>query len=340
MLPPTALLALAALTAASPSPPTPPHIIDLTTRQLSSGANSCLGGAGQSCSIADLSRSTGNPPPGPEVPFEGGSAAGYVCISRVLTDFNRECRLTPGSQGVLGQRGNPDVGSGCADAAGGLGGASGAVPAPAPAAGGVSGLSGAGAAPVVPMAGMDMGGAAAVPADPMAGMDMGAAPAGGMTGMASTGASGTSGLSGLRSGGSGLFGNLGGRLRDAFASRFGGRTEKRQIGACKPNLLLFARGTTEVGALGFTVGPALQSGLGNRDWEVQGVMSAGGKRYAANMAGNNCLGLDGGQVGMIMLEQAVQRCPQQKIVFAGYSQVCPLLTRCSFERSAPLLTRS
>jgi len=153
-----------------------------------------------------------------------------------------------------------------------------------------------------------------------------------MTGMASTG------LSGLRSGGSGLFGNLGGRLRDSFASRFGRQTEKRQLGGCKPNLLLFARGTTEVGALGFTVGPALQNGLGNRDWDVQGVMSAGGKRYAANMAGNNCLGLDGGQVGMIMLEQAVQRCPQQKIVFAGYSQVCLISSMRFLSKFVPLLT--
>jgi hypothetical protein len=71
-------------------------------------------------------------------------------------------------------------------------------------------------------------------------------------------------------------------------------------GRCNKNILIFARGTTETGSLGITVGPVLNAGLGY-DWTVAGVP------YDADMAGDNCLGLPGGMVAKDMINQAVKK---------------------------------
>lgn len=71
-------------------------------------------------------------------------------------------------------------------------------------------------------------------------------------------------------------------------------------GRCNKNILLFARGTTETGTLGITVGPVLNTGL-SYDWTVVGVP------YDADMAGDNCLGLPGGHVARDMLNQAAKK---------------------------------
>jgi len=116
-----------------------------------------------------------------------------------------------------------------------------------------------------------------------------------------------------------LFG--GGRLSSLFGKREETDVEKRQLfggsggsGACTPFRLIYAKGTTERGEFGSTVGPALQRGLRSSQFTVQGV------DYPADMAGINCLGLPGGVMAMQMLERAVQQCPQQKIFLSGYSQ--------------------
>lgn len=92
-------------------------------------------------------------------------------------------------------------------------------------------------------------------------------------------------------------------------------------GACKPNILFFARGTTEpelTSALGITVGPKLNSGLGgvmgSRDWLIQGIF------YGADVPGDYCLGLAGGMVAKDLINQAAQKCPDAKIFVSGYSQ--------------------
>ena len=71
-------------------------------------------------------------------------------------------------------------------------------------------------------------------------------------------------------------------------------------GKCNKNILIFARGTTETGTLGITVGPVLNAGL-SYDWTVVGVP------YDADMAGDNCLGLPGGHVARDMINQAAKK---------------------------------
>jgi cutinase len=88
--------------------------------------------------------------------------------------------------------------------------------------------------------------------------------------------------------------------------------EKRQA-ACKPNALLFARGTTEPGTMGTTVGPALSRALGSK-WRVEGV------KYTADIAGDDCIGFPGGIKCRDQLEVLAQACPETKWFLAGYSQ--------------------
>ena len=87
--------------------------------------------------------------------------------------------------------------------------------------------------------------------------------------------------------------------------------------ACAPYTLIFARGTTEIGTLGETVGPALSLGLNLAapgKWSIQGV------NYQATVDGDNCLGLPGGSIAAQQLEQVASSCPSTKIVMSGYSE--------------------
>jgi hypothetical protein len=88
--------------------------------------------------------------------------------------------------------------------------------------------------------------------------------------------------------------------------------EKRQL-SCKPNTLLFARGTLETGTMGITVGPALSSSLGS-SFAAQGVS------YEASMLGDYCVGLPGGSACKTQLEALVTKCPNTKVILSGYSQ--------------------
>jgi hypothetical protein len=88
-------------------------------------------------------------------------------------------------------------------------------------------------------------------------------------------------------------------------------------GACKPNILIFAKGTTETGEMGITVGPAIKTAIqskGGANWAVVGV------NYNANSDGNYCVGLPGGMVAKDILESAAAKCPSSKIFLSGYSQ--------------------
>ena len=87
--------------------------------------------------------------------------------------------------------------------------------------------------------------------------------------------------------------------------------------ACAPYTLIFARGTTEIGTLGETVGPALDLGLNIAapgQWSIQGV------NYQATVDGDNCLGLPGGSMAAQLLEQVASSCPSTKIIMSGYSE--------------------
>jgi len=93
--------------------------------------------------------------------------------------------------------------------------------------------------------------------------------------------------------------------------------EKRA--ACTPWELLYARGTTESGALGATVGPALSAGLSSdKKWSVRGISSADG--YNADLNGIYCIGMTGGMACKKILEDRAKACPNTKFVTSGYSQ--------------------
>jgi hypothetical protein len=99
---------------------------------------------------------------------------------------------------------------------------------------------------------------------------------------------------------------------------------KRQFGrgdafseTCRPNILIYAKGTTEMGEMGITVGPRLKSAIqseGGGQWTVVGV------NYSANSEGNYCVGLPGGMVAREILEDAARKCPTSNIFLSGYSQ--------------------
>jgi hypothetical protein len=93
--------------------------------------------------------------------------------------------------------------------------------------------------------------------------------------------------------------------------------EKRQ-GACPSHELLYARGTTETGALGLTVGPGLQSSLAGSKWKVRGISSTDG--YDASLSGIYCIGMTGGMGCKDVLAKRAAACPNTKFAVAGYSQ--------------------
>jgi Cutinase len=87
--------------------------------------------------------------------------------------------------------------------------------------------------------------------------------------------------------------------------------------ACKENIFIFARGTTEVGTMGESVGPAMKSKLTAAmpgKWNFQGVS------YSASMAGDECIGLPGGASMSKEIDAAAANCPSQKIWASGYSE--------------------
>jgi hypothetical protein len=86
---------------------------------------------------------------------------------------------------------------------------------------------------------------------------------------------------------------------------------KRQ--SCKPNILVFARGTMEAGTMGSTVGPALSRALGSTFRSV-------GVKYTADIAGDNCIGFPGGIKCVEQLAKLAQQCPTSKFFISGYSQ--------------------
>ncbi|KAJ0164870.1 Cutinase [Colletotrichum tanaceti] len=97
--------------------------------------------------------------------------------------------------------------------------------------------------------------------------------------------------------------------------------EVRQTSGCKAFTVLFARGTTEFGALGSVVGPglqkAVQSALGANAVTVEGVT------YPADIVGIMAETTGTGPGSTAMTNQAKQwlsKCPQTKLVLTGYSQ--------------------
>lgn len=94
-------------------------------------------------------------------------------------------------------------------------------------------------------------------------------------------------------------------------------------GVCKPVTYIFARGTTETGNMGSTVGPALETALesafGSSKVATQGVT------YPADVAGAvsgalNPGSAQGAKTMASLTQQALKNCPDTKVILAGYSQ--------------------
>ncbi|KAF2421043.1 cutinase [Tothia fuscella] len=106
-------------------------------------------------------------------------------------------------------------------------------------------------------------------------------------------------------------------------------------GGCRDVIFFFARGSTEVGNMGSTVGPPTSDGLkqafGSSNVATEGI------DYDAALATNfNPGGADYAGIRELedLLDRAASRCPNSKIVVSGYSQGAALVHRAVEDRSA------
>lgn len=95
-------------------------------------------------------------------------------------------------------------------------------------------------------------------------------------------------------------------------------------GACKPYTFFFARGTTETGNMGSTVGPALETAIENL---VGGSakLSTQGITYPADIAGTyigsvSPQNAEGAKTMATLVNQVKSKCPDTKVIIGGYSQ--------------------
>lgn len=110
----------------------------------------------------------------------------------------------------------------------------------------------------------------------------------------------------------------------SFGGGLGSLTSNDVIdGVCKPVTYIFARGTTELGNMGSTVGPALQraleSAFGSNNVATQGVT------YPADVAGAisgalNPGSAQGSRTMASLTQQVLSKYPDTKVILAGYSQ--------------------
>ncbi|GAB7364087.1 hypothetical protein MBLNU230_g4639t1 [Neophaeotheca triangularis] len=140
-----------------------------------------------------------------------------------------------------------------------------------------------------------------------------------------------SGIGSLLGGGGGIpdFGSLGGGS-GGLASLMGGGSDDADASAdadagassggsgasspgCAGTTIIYARGTGEMGDIGNTVGPGLKRAMGSGT-DFQGV------KYPASAAGNASQGGAGGGTMASMAKAARSKCPNTKLVLAGYSQ--------------------
>ncbi|PWY61885.1 cutinase-domain-containing protein [Aspergillus eucalypticola CBS 122712] len=128
-------------------------------------------------------------------------------------------------------------------------------------------------------------------------------------------------------------------LLSMFSSSGSGSSTENGVtqhsGSCKELTFIFARGTTEIGNMGTVVGPEVASELatltGNQV-TVQGV------NYPADWEGNASLGSSGGPTMASYVKEALQECPNTKVVLGGYSQGAMVVHYAANELSADQLS--
>lgn len=118
-----------------------------------------------------------------------------------------------------------------------------------------------------------------------------------------------------------------GALASPIAARAGNLAsttqDDLQDGNCAQNIIVFARGTTEPGNVGRLAGPpffqALAQQVGADNVAVQGV------DYPADIPGFLAGGdADGSKTMAQLTQQAIEQCPQSKVIMSCYSQGCQL----------------
>lgn len=92
--------------------------------------------------------------------------------------------------------------------------------------------------------------------------------------------------------------------------------EKRQ--SCKPTMLLYARGTLEMGEFGISIGPMVSRAASKLGWGARGITSSDG--YGASISDDFCVGLPGGKACVDVLKKLSAQCPTSNFVLSGYSQ--------------------
>ncbi|RPB18955.1 cutinase-domain-containing protein [Terfezia boudieri ATCC MYA-4762] len=90
-------------------------------------------------------------------------------------------------------------------------------------------------------------------------------------------------------------------------------------GKCAPNIIIFARGTSETGNMGIGVGVPLQNAV---DADLPGrVIYQGVNNYPADVAGYLSGGSDTGAKNMAgQVNRAAIQCPGSRVFLSGYSQ--------------------
>ena len=97
----------------------------------------------------------------------------------------------------------------------------------------------------------------------------------------------------------------------------GGSTANGLSGPCLPVTVIYARGTSEPGNIGSSVGPALLSDLQSI---LPNKVAFQGVNYTADVAGDEQLGKPGGIIATQDLNQAITQCPSTKLFMSGYSE--------------------
>ncbi|KAH7326622.1 cutinase-2 [Stachybotrys elegans] len=113
-----------------------------------------------------------------------------------------------------------------------------------------------------------------------------------------------------------------------LGNRVGISSNEFTEGGCKPIIMLFARGSTEVGNMGTVCGPPTGEGL-KRNFGADNV-AVEGIEYAAAVSTNLLPGgadLRGIQAMKDLIAQANTECPDSMLVVGGYSQGAALTHR-------------
>ncbi|KAH7045311.1 cutinase, partial [Macrophomina phaseolina] len=90
---------------------------------------------------------------------------------------------------------------------------------------------------------------------------------------------------------------------------------------CKPVMVIFARGTTELGGMGQIAGPPFQMALNAKMAGQVSMQGVPAPAYPADVPGYLAGGSASGASKMAeMVKEAATNCPDAKIIMSGYSQ--------------------